>query len=46
MIQPLVAKNANRLEVDCSPDLGVMRSDQTKLRQNLFNLAEQHRRVH
>jgi signal transduction histidine kinase/DNA-binding response OmpR family regulator len=38
VIQPLMAKNANRLEVDCSPDLGVMRSDQTKLRQNLFNL--------
>jgi signal transduction histidine kinase/CheY-like chemotaxis protein len=38
VIQPLIAKNANRLEVDCSPDLGVMRSDQTKLRQNLFNL--------
>jgi CheY-like chemotaxis protein len=24
--------------VDCAPDLGAMRSDQTKLRQNLFNL--------
>jgi signal transduction histidine kinase/DNA-binding response OmpR family regulator/PAS domain-containing protein len=38
VIQPLMAKNANRLEVDCAPDLGTMRSDQTKLRQNLFNL--------
>ena len=38
VIQPLIAKNANRLEVDCAPDLGRMRSDQTKLRQNLFNL--------
>ena len=38
MIQPLMAKNANTLVVDCAPDLGVMRSDQTKLRQNLFNL--------
>ena len=38
VIQPLMAKNANTLEVDCAPDLGVMRSDQTKLRQNLFNL--------
>ncbi len=33
-----MAKNANTLVVDCAPDLGAMRSDQTKLRQNLFNL--------
>jgi PAS domain S-box-containing protein len=38
VIQPLMAKNANTLAVDAAPDLGVMRSDQTKLRQNLFNL--------
>ena len=38
VIQPLMAKNANTLVVDCAPDLGGMRSDQTKLRQNLFNL--------
>jgi signal transduction histidine kinase/DNA-binding response OmpR family regulator len=38
VIQPLMAKNANMLVVDCAPDLGAMRSDQTKLRQNLFNL--------
>ena len=38
MIAPLVAKNANRLHVDCPPQVGVMRSDQTKVRQNLFNL--------
>jgi len=38
VIQPLMAKNSNRLQVDCAPDLGRMRSDQTKLRQNLFNL--------
>jgi len=38
MVAPLVAKNANRLQVDCPSDLGVMRSDQTKVRQNLFNL--------
>jgi signal transduction histidine kinase len=37
-VQPLVAKNANRLEVDCSADLGTMRADQTKVRQTLFNL--------
>jgi signal transduction histidine kinase len=38
MIQPLIAKNANVLVVEGAPDLGAMRSDQTKLRQNLFNL--------
>ena len=38
VIQPLMAKNANTLVIDCAPDLGAMRSDQTKLRQNLFNL--------
>jgi len=37
-VQPLVAKKANRLEVDCPADVGTMRSDQTKLRQVLFNL--------
>jgi signal transduction histidine kinase len=37
-IQPLIAKNANELVVECAPDLGAMRSDPTKLRQNLFNL--------
>jgi signal transduction histidine kinase/CheY-like chemotaxis protein len=38
VIQPLMEKNANTLVVSCAPDLGAMRSDQTKLRQNLFNL--------
>jgi hypothetical protein len=38
VIAPLMAKNANSLVVDCAPDLGAMRSDQTKLRQSLFNL--------
>src|SRR5262249_5607453 len=37
-VQPLVAKNANRLAVDCSTDIGSMRADQTKVRQTLFNL--------
>ena len=37
-IQPLIAKNANTLVVECAPDLGAMQSDPTKLRQNLFNL--------
>ena len=38
VIEPLMTKNANTLVVDCAPDLGAMRTDQTKLRQNLFNL--------
>jgi len=33
-----VAKNANRLGVECPPDLGRMRADLTKVRQVLFNL--------
>jgi signal transduction histidine kinase/CheY-like chemotaxis protein/ligand-binding sensor domain-containing protein len=37
-VQPLVAKNSNRLEVDCPCDLGSMRADLTKVRQTLFNL--------
>src|SRR4029079_3340309 len=37
-VQPLVAKNGNKLEVECTPDLGTMRADQTKIRQTLFNL--------
>jgi signal transduction histidine kinase/streptogramin lyase len=37
-VQPLVAKNANRLEVECAADLGMMQADQTKVRQMLFNL--------
>jgi CheY-like chemotaxis protein len=38
VIEPLIAKNANVLELTCSSDLGTMRSDQTKLRQSLLNL--------
>src|SRR5918994_2796736 len=38
VIEPLIAKNANVLEVTCASDLGTMRSDQTKLRQSLLNL--------
>ena len=37
-VRPLVAKNSNRLVVECPPDLGTMRSDLTKVRQTLFNL--------
>jgi PAS domain S-box-containing protein len=38
VIEPLMSKNANTLVVDCAADPGAMRSDQTKLRQSLFNL--------
>ena len=38
MVEPLVAQKHNRIEIDCPADLGRMRSDQTKLRQVLFNL--------
>jgi CheY-like chemotaxis protein len=34
----LIAKNANVLEVVYAPNLGTIRSDQTKLRQSLLNL--------
>src|SRR5262249_52503037 len=37
-IQPLIAKNANTLKLECAPDLGTMRADLTKVRQTLFNL--------
>ena len=37
-VQPLVAKNQNRLEIDCPPEIGEMRADLTKVRQVLFNL--------
>ncbi len=37
-VQPLVAKNSNKLEIDCPPDIGAMRADLTKVRQTLFNL--------
>jgi len=37
-IQPLVEKNSNRLEVNCSEEVGKMRADLTRIRQILFNL--------
>jgi signal transduction histidine kinase/CheY-like chemotaxis protein/ligand-binding sensor domain-containing protein len=37
-VQPLVAKNANQLNLTCPPDIGRMRADLTKVRQTLFNL--------
>ena len=38
VIQPLVEKNSNTLEVHCEDDIGSMRADMTKVRQTLFNL--------
>jgi hypothetical protein len=38
VIQPLAAKNANRLEVRCPDTVGIMHADLTKTRQALFNL--------
>jgi signal transduction histidine kinase len=38
VVQPLIARNGNTLVVECAPDVGVMTSDPTKLRQNLLNL--------
>jgi signal transduction histidine kinase len=38
IIVPLVARNQNRLIVLCPPDIGIMRADQTKVRQIMFNL--------
>ncbi len=37
-IRPLAQKNGNTLESRCSPDVGAMRADLTKVRQSLFNL--------
>jgi signal transduction histidine kinase len=38
MVMPLIEKNANALQVTCPPDIGMMETDVTKLRQSLFNL--------
>jgi len=38
IIQPLAAKNGNRLEVVCNAAVTAMRADPTKVRQALFNL--------
>jgi len=38
MIAPLVARNSNRLEVVCAPDITTIPTDQGKLRQSLLNL--------
>jgi signal transduction histidine kinase/CheY-like chemotaxis protein len=38
-VEPMATKNANRIIVDCPPDLGTMHADQTRFRQALLNLA-------
>jgi signal transduction histidine kinase/CheY-like chemotaxis protein/HAMP domain-containing protein len=38
-IETLAAKNANRVVVECTPHIGVMQADQTRVRQALLNLA-------
>jgi PAS domain S-box-containing protein len=38
IIDPLAAKNGNKLVIDCAPDLGAIDSDVTKLKQSLLNL--------
>ena len=37
-IEPMTARNGNRLVIDCPADLGAMHADQTRLRQSLLNL--------
>ncbi len=37
-VQPLVAKNGNKLIIECPGDIGAMHADLTKVRQTLFNL--------
>ncbi len=38
IVEPLVAKNGNKLVTVCPPDIGSMRTDLTKLKQSLINL--------
>ena len=38
-IEPMAAKNGNRIVVDCPRDLGTIHADQTRFRQALLNLA-------
>jgi CheY-like chemotaxis protein len=38
-VEPMAAKNANRMVIDCSPDLGTIHADLTRFRQALLNLA-------
>jgi signal transduction histidine kinase len=38
-IEPMAAKNGNRVVIDCAADLGTIHADQTRFRQALLNLA-------
>jgi GAF domain-containing protein/DNA-binding response OmpR family regulator len=38
-VEPMGAKNANHMVIDCPPDLGTIHADQTRVRQTLLNLA-------
>jgi PAS domain S-box-containing protein len=38
IIEPLAAKNGNRLVITCAPDVGIVESDLTKIKQGLLNL--------
>jgi signal transduction histidine kinase/CheY-like chemotaxis protein/HAMP domain-containing protein len=38
MVEPLAAKNANKLVIDCPPEAGAIMSDLTKVKQSLLNL--------
>jgi len=38
IVLPLIEKNGNRLKLNCSPTVGKIRTDSTRLRQILFNL--------
>jgi PAS domain S-box-containing protein len=37
-VEPLIQKKANKIELNCPPELGAMHADLTKVRQILFNL--------
>ena len=38
-VEPMAANNANRMVIDCPPNLGTIHADQTRFRQALLNLA-------
>src|SRR6185312_8403827 len=38
IVQPMIEKNDNRLVIDCPKNIGTLRTDLTKLKQNLINL--------
>jgi len=38
IVEPLVVKNASKLVIVCPPDIGLIRTDMTKLKQALINL--------